>query len=249
MSEQDERREQLASSLMEFIWLCDEAEAVIADKDITYHEEVDLTMVVDTILPRPIDKDSIQGTNLKQLEAMVRQCTKCRLSEGRSHTVFGEGVVPARLMVIGEGPGAEEDASGRAFVGRAGKYLDSWLQSISMDRTTNVYIANIVKCRPPGNRNPHPDEVDACIGYLKRQIQLVKPEIILLMGAVAARSLLQTSDGVGKMRGKFHRYEGIPVLVTYHPAGVLRNPEYRRPVWEDLKKVAAYLNIPLPRRS
>jgi DNA polymerase len=152
-------------------------------------------------------------------------------------------------MVIGEGPGAEEDACGRAFVGRAGKYLDSWLSSISMDRTTNVYIANIVKCRPPENRNPHPDEVQACIGYLKRQVQLIKPEIILLAGSVAARSLLDVPEGVGKLRGRFHRYEGIPVLVTYHPAGVLRNPEYRRPVWEDLKKVAAYLNIQLPRRS
>ncbi len=117
-----------------------------------------------------------------------------------------------------------------------------------MDRNTNVYIANIVKCRPPENRNPpQSDEVQACIGYLKRQIQLIKPEIILLMGAVAAHSLLDVTDGVGKLRGRFYRYEGIPVLVTYHPAGgVLRNPDYRRPVWEDLKKVAAYLNIQLP---
>ncbi len=249
MSEREEKRDQLASALMDFLWLCDEAEAVITDKDVTYHERVDFSSVVDAVLPLPVDKDSIQGTNLKQLESLVNRCSKCRLSEGRIHPVFGEGVVPARLMVIGEGPGAEEDASGHAFVGRAGKYLDSWLSSISMDRDTNVYIANIVKCRPPGNRNPHPDEVQACIGYLKRQIQLVKPEIILLMGSVAARSLLDVSIGVGKLRGRFHRYEGIPVLVTYHPAGVLRNPDYRRPVWEDLKKVAAYLNIQLPRRS
>jgi DNA polymerase len=249
MSEREERREQLASALMDFLALCDEAEAVITGKDVTYSEHVDFSSVVDTVLPLPVDKDSIQGTNLKQLEALVSRCNKCRLSEGRTHTVFGEGVVPARLMVIGEGPGAEEDACGRAFVGRAGKYLDSWLSSISMDRTTNVYIANIVKCRPPENRNPHPDEVQACIGYLKRQVQLIKPEIILLAGSVAARSLLDVPEGVGKLRGRFHRYEGIPVLVTYHPAGVLRNPEYRRPVWEDLKKVAAYLNIQLPRRS
>ena len=131
MSEREERREQLASALMDFLALCDEAEAVITGKDVTYSEHVDFSSVVDTVLPLPVDKDSIQGTNLKQLEALVSRCTKCRLSEGRTHTVFGEGVVPARLMVIGEGPGAEEDACGRAFVGRAGKYLDSWPMSTS----------------------------------------------------------------------------------------------------------------------
>ncbi len=249
MSDLKQRREQLSENLQAFVHLSEEAEAVIGDTDIHYSDPVDFSALVDTLLPLPVDKESVMGTNMKGLELLVRQCTKCRLSETRTNTVFAEGVNPARLMVIGEGPGAEEDASGRAFVGRAGKYLDTWLSSISMSRDTNVYIANIVKCRPPENRNPNEDEVHACIGYLKRQIQLVKPEIILLVGSVAARSLLEVPDGVGKLRGRFLRYEGIPVLVTYHPAGVLRNPEYKRPVWEDLKKVAAYLNIPLPGRS
>ena len=211
--------------------------------------EVDFQALARTMLPQTIDPQSIQGTGLKQLQHLVENCSKCKLSGTRSHTVFGEGVIPARLMVIGEGPGAEEDATGRAFVGKAGKYLDSWLGAISMSRETNVYIANIVKCRPPENRNPENDEISACIPYLKRQIQLVKPQIILLVGSVASQALLETTDGVGKLRGRFFRYEGIPVVATYHPAGVLRNPELKRPVWEDLKKVAAYLATPLNGRS
>jgi len=245
MSEQDDKRSGLLSALQSYIHLCDEAQALLTDKMVNYTESGDLDGLVDALLPRPIDKESIQGVTLRQLENMVQACSKCRLSETRNKPVFGEGVVPARLMVIGEGPGAEEDASGRAFVGRAGKYLDTWLASISMSRETNVYIGNIVKCRPPENRNPLPDEVQACLPFLRRQIQLVKPEIILLMGAVASHAILDTTEGVGKLRGRFYRYEGTPVLVTYHPAGVLRNPQYRRPVWEDLKKIASYLSLPL----
>jgi DNA polymerase len=128
--------------------------------------------------------------------------------------------------------------------------LDTWLTPVGLSRKTNVYLANIVKCRPPGNRNPHIDEVTLCLPYVKRQIQLVKPELILLVGGVASKALLNTQEGVGKLRGRFHRYEGVPVLVTYHPAGVLRNTEeLKRPVWEDIKKVAAFLNLTLPGKS
>lgn len=240
--------EALAYALKQFVDVCDEAEALVGEKPFT-PSEVDFQALARTMLPQTIDPQSIQGTGLKQLQHLVENCSKCKLSGTRSHTVFGEGVIPARLMVIGEGPGAEEDATGRAFVGKAGKYLDSWLGAISMSRETNVYIANIVKCRPPENRNPESDEISACIPYLKRQIQLVKPQIILLVGSVASQALLETTDGVGKLRGRFFRYEGIPVVATYHPAGVLRNPELKRPVWEDLKKVAAYLATPLNGRS
>lgn len=240
--------ETLAYALKQFVDVCDEAEALVGEKPLT-PSEVDFQALARTMLPQTIDPQSIQGTGLKQLQHLVENCSKCKLSGTRSHTVFGEGVIPARLMVIGEGPGAEEDATGRAFVGKAGKYLDSWLGAISMSRETNVYIANIVKCRPPENRNPESDEISACIPYLKRQIQLVKPQIILLVGSVASQALLETTDGVGKLRGRFFRYEGIPVVATYHPAGVLRNPELKRPVWEDLKKVAAYLATPLNGRS
>jgi len=248
MTADQDKAEALTYALKQFVNVCDEAEALVGHKPLCA-TEVDYEELVQSMLPQTIDPQSVQGTGLKQLQHLVEGCTKCKLSETRTHTVFGEGVIPARLMVIGEGPGAEEDASGRAFVGKAGKYLDSWLGAISMSRETNVYIANIVKCRPPENRNPEGDEVAACLPYLKRQIQLVKPHIILLVGAVACHALLQTPDGVGKLRGRFFRYEGIPVVATYHPAGVLRNEELKRPVWEDLKKVAAYLAIPLNGRS
>ncbi|NCC65721.1 MAG: uracil-DNA glycosylase [Spirochaetia bacterium] len=243
MNDVQQKRELLSSHLSDFIRLCDEVEALLTNTIPPDRVQEDFSKVLDSLLPLPVDKQSIQGTNLKQLEQLVHACDKCRLCETREHTVFGEGVVPATLMVIGEGPGAEENASGRAFVGRAGKYLDSWLKAISMSRNESVYIANIVKCRPPENRNPYADEIEACMPYLRRQIQLVKPKIILVVGSVATRCLFNSEDGVTKMRGRFHRYEGIPVVVTYHPAGVLRNQELKRPVWDDLKKVASFLNI------
>lgn len=249
MSDIQERRQGLASALQSFVDLCDEAQAVIGATPLQSSGERDFSVLLDTMLPLPVDKGSVHGTNVRQLEALVTGCTKCRLCETRKQVVFGEGSIPARLMVIGEGPGFEEDASGKPFVGKAGKYLDSWLGAINMDRSNAVYIANIVKCRPPENRDPEVDEVQACLPYLKRQIQLVKPQIILLVGSVAARSLLGVSDGVGKLRGRFLRYEDVPVVVTYHPAAVLRNMELKRPVWDDLKKIAAYLDIQLSGRS
>ncbi|MGE4584780.1 MAG: uracil-DNA glycosylase [Sphaerochaeta sp.] len=248
MSEMEQKREQLSAGLGQFLKLLDDAESLLSASPVQ-SADGDFSNLIDALLPLPVDRTSIQGTNFRQLETLVRECTKCRLQEGRTNTVFGEGVAPAPLMVIGEGPGAEEDASGRAFVGKAGKYLDSWLSAIGMSRETNVYIANIVKCRPPQNRDPQIDEVQACIPYLKRQIQLVKPQILLLVGSVAARSLLQVDEGVGKLRGRFLRYEGLPVMVTYHPAGVLRNMDLKRPVWEDLKKVAQYLQLAQGGRS
>lgn len=243
------KRQQLAESLEAYLSLIDEAEAVIGG---TAYEAVqhDLSTILDVLAPPPLDVDSIDGANLRVLQAMVATCTKCRLCEGRTMTVFGEGSAPARVMVIGEGPGAEEDKSGRPFVGRAGEYLDSWLKAIHLERGKGVYIANIVKCRPPNNRDPQGDEREACMPYLKRQIQLVKPQVILLLGRTAAQALLETADGVGALRGRYHRWEGIPVVVTYHPAAVLRNTDtLRRPVWEDLQKVAAFLGIDLGRRS
>jgi DNA polymerase len=249
MNETELKREALAESFQKFISLCDQTEEILTGRVKDPTPPMDFSSLVDTLLPLPIDKNSTQGCTLKKLQAMVEDCTKCRLCETRNHTVFGEGVLPPRLMVVGEGPGAEEDASGRAFIGRGGVYLDSWLSSIGLSRTTNVYIANIVKCRPPENRNPQADEIAACIPYVKRQIQLAKPELLLLSGGVASKALLETTEGVGALRGRFFRYEGIPTLVTYHPAGVLRNPDLRRPVWEDMKKIASYLGLPLSGRA
>jgi len=249
MNEIEEKRSALAQGLQQFLTYCDQAQEIITSKEVTPSPQMDFSALVDTILPLPLDKDAPEGATMKQLQRMVGECTRCRLCETRNHTVFGEGVLPARLLIIGEGPGGDEDASGRAFVGRAGQYLDTWLAPVGLSRSTNVYLANIIKCRPPENRNPHADEIAFCLPFVKRQIKLVKPELILLAGGVASKALLNTDEGVGKLRGRFHRYEGVPVLVTYHPAGVLRNEDLKRPVWEDIKKVAAFLNLTLPGKS
>ncbi|MDY0287393.1 MAG: uracil-DNA glycosylase [Sphaerochaeta sp.] len=246
MSSIEEKREALAEDLQQFLTYCDQAEALITHSPVKPSPQMDFTSLVDEIFPLPLDKDAPEGATMKTLQLMVGECTRCPLCETRTNTVFGEGALPARLLVIGEGPGADEDATGRAFVGKAGQYLDTWLSPLGLSRKTNVYLANIIKCRPPENRNPHAGEVASCLPFVKRQIRLVKPELILLVGGVAAHALLESEEGVGKLRGRFYRYEGVPVLVTYHPAGVLRNPDLRRPVWDDMKKVAAFLNLTLP---
>lgn len=247
MSE-DPKRAALEESLNTYLSLIDEAKALIGGQEAPADQNYDLSEVLDLLAPPPLDLQDMSTASLKVLEAMVASCTKCRLANGRTNTVFGEGSVPARLMVIGEGPGADEDATGKPFVGKAGEYLDTWLNAIHLGRGRGVYLANIVKCRPPNNRDPQNDERDACLPYLKRQIQLIKPQMILLLGRTAAQTLLATEDGVGKLRGRFHRVEEIPAVVTYHPAAVLRNLELKRPVWEDLKRVATYLGIDYGKR-
>ena len=249
MSSIEQKRQSLAQDLQQFLVYCDQAEALITSKEVVPSPPMDFSSLVDAILPLPLDKDAPEGATMKPLQRMVGECTRCRLCETRTNTVFGEGALPARLLIIGEGPGSDEDASGRTFVGKAGQYLDTWLTPVGLSRKTNVYLANIIKCRPPENRNPHADEVASCLPFIKRQIQLVKPELILLVGGVASKALLNTDEEVSKLRGRFHRYEGVPVLVTYHPAGVLRNEELKRPVWDDIKKVAAFLNLAIPGRS
>lgn len=174
---------------------------------------------------------------MRRIAETVLACTKCPLHQGRSRAVPGVGVLDPEVMVIGEGPGAEEDRRGIPFVGPAGQYLDKWLAAIDVYRDRNAYIANIVKCRPPNNRDPKPDEADACMPYLKEQVELVRPKAILTVGRVALRFLTGETAGIGKVHGKLYDYRGIPLMPTYHPSGVLRNPEYRRPVWEDLKKL------------
>jgi DNA polymerase len=176
------------------------------------------------------------------LDHIVREvaaCTRCALHRARRNTVAGEGAEDPLVMVIGEGPGAEEDRSGRPFVGKAGQYLDRWLTAIGLDRKSNCFIGNIVKCRPPGNRDPLPEEAEACLPYLKRQIEILKPEAILTVGRVATQILCGRSEGIGQLRGKELDYMGIPVVATYHPSAVLRNTDLRAPVWEDLKRLQA----------
>ncbi|MEO5573125.1 MAG: uracil-DNA glycosylase [Gammaproteobacteria bacterium] len=178
----------------------------------------------------------IMSLSWPALEQAVNTCTRCRLSETRSKTVFGVGNRTAEWMVIGEAPGAEEDRQGEPFVGQAGQLLNAMLKAIGLTRE-EVYIANILKSRPPQNRDPLPDEVAACEPFLMRQIQLIQPKIILAVGRIAAQNLLKTDTKVSNMRGKRHVYPGsdIPLVVTYHPAYLLRKPAEKRKAWEDLK--------------
>lgn len=166
----------------------------------------------------------------------IRVCHACPLGQTRIKAVPGEGAEAPKALIIGEGPGAEEDASGRPFVGPAGQLLDKMLASIGLSRQENCFIANVVKCRPPGNRDPQSGEIAACAGFLERQIDLLKPKAILCVGRVAACALLETADGIGRLRGRFFGFRGIPLLATYHPSALLRDETLKRPVWEDLKR-------------
>ncbi|RQR25657.1 MULTISPECIES: uracil-DNA glycosylase [unclassified Burkholderia] len=168
------------------------------------------------------------------LAARVAECTSCRLCEKRTNTVFGVGDREADWMLIGEAPGENEDKQGEPFVGQAGKLLDNMLQSLALKRGDNVYIANVIKCRPPGNRNPEPDEVARCEPYLQRQVALVKPKLIVALGRFAAQTLLKTDASIASLRGRVHTYESVPVIVTYHPAYLLRSLQDKSKAWADL---------------
>jgi DNA polymerase len=172
----------------------------------------------------------------EELRAAALSCTRCRLSETRTQVVFSDGVVDARLVVVGEAPGAQEDATGLPFVGAAGKLLDLLLRSIGLSRRETVYICNVLKCRPPGNRNPLPDEIAACAPFLEKQIELIAPEALLAVGSFAAQSLTgREGVAIGRLRGEVHAYRGIPLICTYHPAALLRNPKWTRAFWDDLQ--------------
>jgi len=251
MTDDSEIRRRSAKAALERTWeLCDEVERYATGFP-TGDAMPDFSGRASLMVPdrKQEAADRFGESSLAQIAEMVRSCTACGLSSGRTCGVPGEGVVNARVMVVGEGPGAEEDRTGRPFVGRAGRYLDSWLSSIGLSRERNVFIANVVKCRPPGNRDPFPEEVHACMPYLERQIALVKPEVILCVGRIAAHFLLDRSEGLGKLRGTFHRFGETPVLVTYHPAAVLRNNTLRAPVWEDLKRLALFLDLPIAQKK
>lgn len=183
---------------------------------------------------------------LERLEAQIRQCQRCKLCWGRTKAVPGTGVLNPAVLVIGEGPGADEDAQGLPFVGVAGQLLDKMLGAISLSRSTNCYIANIVKCRPPKNRDPEPEESDACRSYLEAQIAILKPTMILAVGRIAIQNLLGTSQGIGQLRGRFLDYNSIPLMATYHPSALLRNQDLKRPAWEDLKLFKSHLTQILP---
>ncbi len=181
-----------------------------------------------------------ESADWETLAATVRDCRLCGLCETRTQTVFGVGDRSARLMVIGEAPGAEEDRQGEPFVGRAGLLLNAMLRAAGFERS-EVFIANVLKCRPPNNRDPSDEEAERCLPYLRRQIELVDPRVILCVGRIAAQRLLDTDTPIGKLRGRVHRLDGRPVVVTYHPAYLLRSPGEKRKSWDDLKLVLGVL--------
>jgi len=186
------------------------------------------------VVSRNADTGPVAGMDWPALKACVAECTACVLHAKRNKTVFGVGDENADWLFVGEGPGADEDAQGEPFVGQAGKLLDNMLAAIALKRGANVYIANIVKCRPPGNRNPQPEEAQACSAYLQRQIELIQPKIIIALGKVAAVNLLGRDASIASLRGQVHAYRGIPLIVTYHPAYLLRTLNDKAKAWEDL---------------
>lgn len=186
--------------------------------------------------------------SMTEAEAAVKACVKCKLSKSRTNTVFGSGNPRAELMFIGEGPGEQEDLQCLPFVGAAGKLLTKMIEAMGLQRE-DVYIANIVKCRPPNNRKPEPDEVQSCFGYLDAQIGFVKPKLVVALGATAVEALLNTEERIGKLRGKVLPFRKIKLIATYHPAYLLRNPPAKKQVWEDLQLAMEELGLKRPQKN
>ncbi len=200
-----------------------------------YTVEETTSNYTDNTISKITDESFWSCTSIDELNNSINTCKKCRLGATRNKFVFGSGNPNADVMIIGEAPGADEDKQGKPFVGRAGKLLTDILKAINFDRD-EVYIANILKCRPPNNRNPLPDEMDACTPYLYKQIELIKPKTILCLGLVAASYLINQKLSLTKMRGNIYEVKGIQTMVTYHPAALLRNPNWKRGCWEDVQK-------------
>jgi len=201
----------------------------------------------DFLLMPPCSPARPKASGLESLREKLGECTRCGLSATRRHIVFGEGNPEARIMFIGEAPGAVEDETGRPFVGPAGRLLTDIIEKAMGLSRSEVYIANILKCRPPGNRDPLPEEVEQCIGFLKQQIMEIKPEVVIALGHIAAQTLLETTTPISSLRGTFKEYLGITMMPTFHPRYLLQNPSKKRETWEDIKKVMAFLGLPLPR--
>lgn len=189
------------------------------------------------------------ATTLDDVRQVLGDCTRCKLHGGRTQIVFGVGNPNADIMFVGEGPGADEDRRGEPFVGKAGQLLTRIIEGGMGIPRSEVYIANVVKCRPPNNRDPEPDEVEACKPFLAAQIHSVRPRVIVVLGRVAAQTLLETQAPMGRLRGRWTEVLGIPVMPTFHPAYLLRNPAEKRPVWEDIQEVLRFLGRPIPGRS
>ncbi len=194
--------------------------------------------------PSPGDRPADGAQTLERIRKDLGDCRRCGLADGRTQIVYGEGSPGARLVFVGEGPGLEEDRSGRPFVGPAGQLLTKIIQAMKLTRE-EVYICNVIKCRPPGNRDPLPDEIASCRPFLIRQLAAINPEVVCTLGSHAAHALLNTSTPISGLRGRFQTLGTLKVMPTYHPAYLLRHPDRKREVWEDMKKIMAFLRIPL----
>lgn len=215
---------EIAKILPDFISYLKQQQDIYGDEFLVSNEEAD----------EFIKLFQKKDLTLHELYEAIKDCQRCPLAETRTHLVFGDGNEKAKLMLIGEAPGKDEDLSGIPFVGRAGQLLNKILEAIHFKRE-DVYIANIVKCRPPNNRDPLPSEVEKCEPYLKKQIEIIKPKIILALGRIAGQTILKTNASLTALRGKVHNYHGIKLIVTYHPAALLRNPNWKKPTWEDVQ--------------
>ena len=211
-------------------------------------EDIPIGIVVGSAGRAPNDESVFALDSLSAIAEMVAGCTRCPLYASAKNPVPGAGNPAADFMIVGEAPGANEDEQGVPFVGQAGQLLTKIIGAINLTRE-DVFIANVLKHRPPGNRNPMPEEVAACSPYLVRQIELVRPKVILALGTFAAQTLLETKTTIGKLRGQIHRYHGVPLIVTYHPAALLRNPAWKRPTWEDVQLARRILDRPIAPRA
>jgi uracil-DNA glycosylase family 4 len=198
--------------------------------------------VLQELVPPPARDEIAASTSLDELRPIALPCTRCRLSASRTQVVFGTGNPNADLMFIGEAPGRDEDLKGEPFVGKAGQLLTDIIKAMKLTRD-DVYIANVIKCRPPENRNPEPDELDACRPYIRKQVELIKPKVIVALGRFGLQSLMEKSYGITSVRGQWLEYNGIKLMPTYHPAYLLRTPSAKKDVWADMKKVMAELGI------
>ncbi len=210
------------------------------------------TLIFEETAPYPAASRSARSGAALDLQALakgVSSCVACSLCKTRKQTVFSDGASDAKIMFIGEAPGADEDAQGVPFVGRAGQLLTRMIEDGMGLPRKSVYIANVLKCRPPDNRNPEPDEISSCRGFLEAQIDLVKPEVLVALGKFAAQFLLETDEGIMRLRGKWGTYRGISVMPTFHPSFLLRQPAQKKEAWEDLLKVLAKVGLPAPARK
>ncbi len=219
-----------------------ELEKIVQDlkQTLQYHQQRGIEFLPKGRPSMKPEKDAKKIKTLEEIRAEIGDCTRCRLCKGRTHIVFGVGNPNAKLMFVGEGPGRDEDMQGEPFVGRAGQLLNKIIEAMGMKRS-DVFINNIVMCRPPENRAPQPDEAEKCIPFLHQRIAFIKPKVIVCLGSVAFQFLLKTEKKISQSRGEWFDYEGIKVMPTYHPAFLLRNPDAKKPVWEDMKKVMEVL--------